>query len=171
MQQMPQGDLPSTMSSSPSTNTPNPHEADPSPPPSNGTQGFERVALSQAQSQYWSLETQPTVLDLHKGRIPNTPLASATISFLLGSIFALAVRALLVNIGLSAAIFDLVKAGKVAGGTIAFNRPLVQLSFFITTWAVFHWGEFAVTAGWNRARASVDCECLAFLGGHSTEAH
>jgi hypothetical protein len=53
---------------------------------------------------------------------------------------------------------DLVKTGKVAGGTIAFNNPLVQLSFFFATWSAFHWGEFAMTAGWNRARASVDCK-------------
>jgi hypothetical protein len=23
--------------------------------------------------------------------------------------------------------------------------------------SAFHWGEFAVTAGWNRQKASVDC--------------
>jgi len=48
-------------------------------------------------------------------------------------------------------------------GTIAFNRPLVQLSFFFVTWSAFHWGEFAVTAGWNRARANVGCKCRGFL--------
>ena len=148
------------MSSPPSVDGSNPHEAEPSSTLPAGTRSFERVSSSrlQSQSQLWSLETQPTVLDLHKGWIPNTPLASATISFLLGSIFALAVRALFVNLGLSAALFDLVKTGKVAAGTIAFNRPLVQLSFFFMTWSVFLWGEFAITAGWNRPRVSVDCE-------------
>ena len=148
------------MSSPPSVDASNPHEAEPSSTLPAGTRSFERVSSSrlQSQSQLWSLETQPTVLDLHKGWIPNTPLASATISFLLGSVFALAVRALFVNLGLPAAFFDFVKAGKVAAGTIAFNRPLVQLSFFFMTWSVFHWGEFAITAGWNRPRVSVDCE-------------
>jgi hypothetical protein len=142
------------MSSSPSIETSNPPEAGPPSTSPAETQSFEHVSSSQPQSQ---LETQPTGLDLHKGRIPNTPLASATISFLLGSIFALAVRALFVNLGLSAALFDLVKTGNVAG-TIAFNNPLVQLSFFFATWSAFHWGEFAMTAGWNRARANVDCK-------------
>jgi hypothetical protein len=150
------------MSSSPSADTPDPHGAEPSSPP--------QSSEHQAQSQLWSLETQPTVHDLHRGRIPNTPLASATISFVLGSIFALAARALLLNLGLSAALFDFVKEGKVAGGTLAFNRPLVQLSFFLVVWPAFHWGEFAVTAGWNRARATVDCTCLGFLGA-GMEAH
>jgi len=122
---------------------------------SNGTLGSERVT-----SPYWSLETQPAVFDLHKGRIPNTPLASATISFLLGSIFALAVRVLLVDLGVPAVLLDLVQAGKLTGGTIASNVPLVQLSFFFATWSAFHWGEFAVTAGWNRARVSVDSYLL-----------
>jgi len=146
------------MASSPSVDTSNPHEAGSSSTPPTETQSFERVSSSQPQSQLWSLETQPTRLDLHKGRIPNTPLASATISFLLGSVFALAVRALFVNLGLSAALFDLVKTGNVALETIAFNDPLVQLSFFFATWSAFHWGEFAMTAGWNRARATVDCK-------------
>jgi len=143
------------MSSGLSADSPNPHEAEPSSTSPNGTQSFERVSSS--QPQLWSLETQPSTPDLHKGRIPNTPLASATISFLLGSIFASAVWTLFVNLGLSTALFDLVKTGKVAGGTIAFNNPLVQLSFFFATWSAFHWGEFVMTAGWNRARATVDC--------------
>ena len=156
-----------THSSSPSppvemSNMSNMHEAGSSSTSPTGTQSSERVSpsqsQSQSQSQLWSLETQPTVRDLHKGRIPNTPLASATISFLLGSIFALAVRALFVNLGLSAVLFDLVRTGKVALGTIAFNNPLVQLSFFFATWSAFHWGEFAMTAGWNRARVTVDCK-------------
>ena len=146
------------MFSSPSIDKSNPHEAEPSSSPPIGTQSFERVSSSQLQSQLWSLETQPALLDLHKGWIPNTPLASATISFLLGSTFALAVRALLVNLGLFAALFDFVKTGKVAVGTMGFNNPLVQISFFFASWSAFHWGEFATTAGWNRPRATVDCK-------------
>lgn len=149
---------PMSSSPPPSVDKSNVHEAGSSSTPPTGTQSFERVSSSRSQSQLWSLETQPTVRDLHKGRIPNTPLASATISFLLGSIFALAVRALFVNLGLSAVLFDLVRTGKVALGTIAFNNPHVQLSFFFATWSAFHWGEFAITAGWNRARATVDCK-------------
>jgi protein-S-isoprenylcysteine O-methyltransferase len=33
-----------------------------------------------------------------------------------------------------------------------------QLGFFIAAWSGFHWGEFAVTAGWNLEKCSVDCE-------------
>lgn len=31
-----------------------------------------------------------------------------------------------------------------------------QLGFFLAAWSAFHWGEFAVTAGWNREKCSVD---------------
>ncbi|KAK0490876.1 Isoprenylcysteine carboxyl methyltransferase family-domain-containing protein [Armillaria novae-zelandiae] len=55
------------------------------------------------------------------GRIPNTPLAASTISFLLGSLFSLGV-----------------------------------LTFAAAAWSAFHWGEFAVTAGWNLEKCSVD---------------
>ena len=27
----------------------------------------------------------------------------------------------------------------------------------MASWAVFHWAEFAVTAGWNLEKCSVDC--------------
>jgi len=54
-------------------------------------------------------------------------------------------------------------------GLILFTRPDVlllgvaesparwaPLGFFIASWAAFHWGEYAVAAGWNRNRCSVD---------------
>ncbi|KAH9966075.1 ICMT-domain-containing protein [Russula dissimulans] len=72
------------------------------------------------------------------GDIPNTPLAVSTISFLLGSIHTL---------GLS--IF-------LSGGFDNFWFLTYQLGFFVASWSAFHWGEFAVTAGWNREKVSVD---------------
>jgi len=85
-----------------------------------------------------SLETQPSAaVAKPPGYIPNTPLAASSISFLLGLLFAI-------------------------GSVIFFNgglpHPLVtyQLGFFIAAWSAFHWAEFAVTAGWNRDKCSVD---------------
>jgi len=72
------------------------------------------------------------------GNISNTPLAVSTISFILGFIFAL-------------------------GFSIFLSRDwnniwfaTYQLGFFVASWSAFHWGEFAVTAGWNRQKVSVD---------------
>ncbi|KAI9512228.1 Isoprenylcysteine carboxyl methyltransferase family-domain-containing protein [Russula earlei] len=79
----------------------------------------------------------PTAARPH-GDIPNTPLAVSTISFLLGSIFTLGLFIFLSG-GLNNAWFT-----------------TYQLGFFIVSWSAFHWGEFAVTAGWNRERVSVD---------------
>jgi len=31
-----------------------------------------------------------------------------------------------------------------------------QLGFFVAAWSGFHWGEFAVTAGWNLEKCSID---------------
>jgi protein-S-isoprenylcysteine O-methyltransferase len=73
------------------------------------------------------------------GDIPNTPLAVSTISFLLGSTFALGLLTFL------------------GGGFRSFWFTTYQLGFFVASWSVFHWGEFAVTAGWNREKVSVDC--------------
>jgi protein-S-isoprenylcysteine O-methyltransferase len=88
------------------------------------------------------LETRPT-RDLNEPQetIPNTPLASATISFLLGIVFTLGL-ALWVT------------------GPYSLWFTQTQLGFFIACWAAFHWGEFAVTAGWNRDRVSVDSYLL-----------
>ncbi|KAJ7276505.1 Isoprenylcysteine carboxyl methyltransferase family-domain-containing protein [Mycena haematopus] len=80
--------------------------------------------------------TQPTPPPKYTGRIPNTPLFASLISFLLGAVFAL---------GLSTAL--------------ALGRPwwaTYQLGVFFAAWAAFHWGEYAVTAGWNLEKCSVD---------------
>lgn len=85
------------------------------------------------------LETVP-VANIPRGNIPNTPLAVSIIAFLLGAIFSL-----------GALLF-------VVGGLDVDWRPAYQLGFFVAAWAGFHWAEFAVTAGWNFEKCSVDCE-------------
>jgi len=72
-----------------------------------------------------------------RGRIPNTPLSASIISFSLGCVFTLGFLTFL------------------RGG---FGQwwSTYQLGFFIASWAAFHWGEFAVTAGWNSDKCSVD---------------
>lgn len=74
-----------------------------------------------------------------RGKIPNTPLAASTISFLLGSLFTLG------------------SITFVSGGIDRFWWSTYQLGFYIAAWAAFHWAEFAVTAGWNRDKCSIDC--------------
>ena len=98
---------------------------------------LRRRGTSQQKS---SLETQPTaVVRSVSSKIPNTPLAASLISFLLGAFFLLGV---------------LIFSNKsLQTGVVTW-----QLGFFAATWAAFHWGEFAVTAGWNREKCSVDCE-------------
>ncbi|KIJ99362.1 hypothetical protein K443DRAFT_679981 [Laccaria amethystina LaAM-08-1] len=87
------------------------------------------------------LETIPTTNN-PRANIPNTPLASAAIAFSLGSIFAIGALTFLL------------------GGFP--NIPLLtyQLGFFLAAWALFHWAEFAVTAGWNLEKCSVDSYLL-----------
>ena len=97
------------------------------------------------------LETIPDLSTVQPhGSIPNTPLALSTISFVLGSIFAIGLSAFL-GLGLD-----------------AFWFATYQLGFFTAAWSAFHWGEFAVTAGWNRHKVSVDCMyfyyCFLYLG-------
>ncbi|KAJ7781127.1 protein-s-isoprenylcysteine O-methyltransferase [Mycena metata] len=80
----------------------------------------------------------------YTGRIPNTPLAAALIAFLLGAICALGLLAF-------------------TSGAFALGRPwwaTPQLGFFAAAWAAFHWGEYAVTAGWNLEKCSVDSYLL-----------
>ncbi|KLO18088.1 protein-s-isoprenylcysteine O-methyltransferase [Schizopora paradoxa] len=72
------------------------------------------------------------------GKLPNTPLAVSTISFLLGGVCLLG--------------FSLF----VTGGSHDHWWTTWQLGFFVQSWAFFHWAEFAVTAGWNRGRCNVD---------------
>ncbi|KAJ6598951.1 Isoprenylcysteine carboxyl methyltransferase family-domain-containing protein [Mycena vulgaris] len=74
----------------------------------------------------------------YSGRIPNTPLAASLLSFLLGSVFALGALTFVV------------------GGFTAPWWATYQLGFFTAAWAAFHWGEYAVTAGWNFEKCSVD---------------
>jgi len=92
------------------------------------------------QMQKHPLATIPDVNKPH-GRIPNTPLAVATVSFLLGWVFLFGVSLI------------------VPGGLSGHWWTTYQLGFFIAAWAGFHWGEFAVTAGWNLHKCSIDCKC------------
>jgi len=87
------------------------------------------------------LETNP-LTNIPHGNIPNTPLASATISFLLGNVFIF---------GVYTAVNDFQNTARLL---------TYQLGFFIAAWAFFHWAEFAVTAGWNFEKCSVDSYLL-----------
>jgi len=84
------------------------------------------------------LATVPTAHKPH-GNIPNTPLAVSTISFLLGAVFSIGATLFLVG-----------------GFDADFWWSTHQLGFFVAAWSAFHWGEFAVTAGWNLEKCSVD---------------
>ncbi|KAK7695920.1 hypothetical protein QCA50_000559 [Cerrena zonata] len=75
---------------------------------------------------------------VHSSRIPNSPLSVAAVSFILGTVF---------SFGLVLCFF---------GGSWGFWWSQYQLGIYISSWAAFHWGEFAVTAGWNREKVSVD---------------
>ncbi|KAJ7094659.1 Isoprenylcysteine carboxyl methyltransferase family-domain-containing protein [Mycena belliarum] len=74
----------------------------------------------------------------YNGRIPNTPLAASLLSFLLGGTFALGALTFVV------------------GGFETCWWATYQLGFFAAAWSAFHWGEYAVTAGWNFEKCSVD---------------
>ncbi|KAF5390586.1 hypothetical protein D9757_002696 [Collybiopsis confluens] len=83
------------------------------------------------------LSTIPSVDVRTSANIPNTPLAAAAVAFLLGSVFCF--------------------------GLLIFLRAFTsfwwtnyQLGFFVAAWSTFHFGEFAVTAGWNLEKCSVD---------------
>lgn len=115
----------------------------------NGTippfEGPEDILRRRGNAERSSLETQPIPSASKTGNIlPNTPLAASTISFLLGCVF---------TFGITVFLSD--------GPGAWWRTP--QLGFYIASWAAFHWGEFAVTAGWNREKCSVDCEYLACL--------
>jgi protein-S-isoprenylcysteine O-methyltransferase len=84
-----------------------------------------------------ALSTNPTNHIPH-GNIPNTPLTASTISFLLGGIFF-------------SSLFSLLS------GSSQHWWLTYQTKFFFVAWSAFHWGEFAVTAGWNLEKCSVDC--------------
>lgn len=87
-----------------------------------------------------ALETVPIPEAQPHGNIPNTPLASSFIAFSLGIVFTL-----------GSLLFAL---GGYPGSVWLTDRLGAYLAF----WALFHWLEFAVTAGWNREKLSVDCE-------------
>src|ERR1700722_10014339 len=98
--------------------------------------GFEGRLQQRADSTRHALDTIPVAAtDLH-GNIPNTPLAASIISFLLGSIFSLGLLTFC------------------AGGFETYWWATYQLGFFVAAWSFFHWGEFAVTAGWNLEKCS-----------------
>lgn len=114
---------------------------DPTTPKSTGLpDGFEARLRQRAAIKKNPLSTVP-VNDAHAplGNIPNTPLAASIISFLLGAVFS---PALIVF---------------VLGAFQVYPWAYYQLGFFVAAWAAFHWGEFAVTAGWNLEKCSVDC--------------
>lgn len=97
----------------------------------------ERLRQRVQQKQY-PLETKP----LHvkpQGSIPNTPLSSATIAFILGMIF---------GGGLYVTAKDII--------SWPISIPY-QFGVYIASWAFFHWAEFAVTAGWNLEKCTIDC--------------
>jgi len=103
--------------------------------------GFDaRIAQREvAMAQSHPLEMKTSLPEYQTtGVIPNTPLSVSTISFLLGIVF---------TIGFAIFYF---------GGRDGPFWCTSELGFFITTWAAFHWGEFAVTAGWNRPKCNVD---------------
>ncbi|KIK68043.1 hypothetical protein GYMLUDRAFT_191028 [Collybiopsis luxurians FD-317 M1] len=80
---------------------------------------------------------EPSVDVRMSGNLPNTPFAAATISFVLGSTFCLGLLIFL-------------------GAFSMFWWTNYQLGFFFAAWSAFHFGEFAVTAGWNLEKCSVE---------------
>ncbi|RDB22814.1 Protein-S-isoprenylcysteine O-methyltransferase [Hypsizygus marmoreus] len=84
------------------------------------------------------LQTIPKAKGAPGGKIPNTLLAVSTIAFLLGGLFSLGTLTFVV------------------GGFDTYWWSTAQLGFFVAAWAGFHWAEFAVTAGWNFEKCSVD---------------
>lgn len=96
-----------------------------------------------AQRAQHPLTTIPDPTYSPHSRIPNTPLAVAAVSFGLGCTFSLG----FVTFAL--------------GGLESVWWASYQLGFFVAAWATFHWAEFAVTAGWNLHKCSIDCASLA----------
>jgi protein-S-isoprenylcysteine O-methyltransferase len=101
--------------------------------------GLNGLATDVQQLKANALETNP-LSNVPRGNIPNTPLASSTISFLLGCSFLF---------GVYTAVNDIPSTARLL---------TYQLGCFIAAWAFFHWAEFAVTAGWNFEKCSVDCQ-------------
>jgi len=99
--------------------------------------GFEQRIQERGNMRH-PLATIPVTAKPPLGNIPNTPLAVSTISFFLGALFSLGMYLFL------------------QGGLTAPWWATYQLGFFVAAWSGFHWGEFAVTAGWNLEKCSVD---------------
>lgn len=113
--------------------------------------GFEQRLRQRLAVQPNPLETVPVdAAHQPRGLIPNTPLSVSLVSFLLGSLF---------SFGLLLLVTD---------GYGRYWWTTYQLGFFLAVWSAFHWGEFAVTAGWNREKCSVDCECYGPMTSHIT---
>ena len=110
------------------------------------TKGSESLLRDRGmQPQQDTVETRPAnPIHNSKGGIPNTPLAASTISFLLGCCFSLNAYIYLI-------------------GGLDYWWSTPQLAFYLAAWSAFHWGEFAVTAGWNREKCTVSCTCFARL--------
>ncbi|KAH9853545.1 protein-s-isoprenylcysteine O-methyltransferase [Lenzites betulinus] len=101
--------------------------------------GLEERIRQRAAAKANPLDTVPVQADHQpRGFIPNTPLSVSLISFLLGSLFAFGLLLFATN------------------GFGKYWWSTSQLGFFLAAWSAFHWGEFAVTAGWNREKCSVD---------------
>ncbi|KAI0771559.1 protein-s-isoprenylcysteine O-methyltransferase [Trametes elegans] len=101
--------------------------------------GFEQRLRQRAAATSNPLNTVPRDAAYDpRGVIPNTPLSVSLISFLLGSVFASGLLLFITN------------------GYGKYWWSTYQLGFYLAAWAAFHWGEFAVTAGWNRERCTVD---------------
>ncbi|KAL0568852.1 farnesyl cysteine-carboxyl methyltransferase [Marasmius crinis-equi] len=100
--------------------------------------GLEERLRMREQKLNHPLHTQPDADTVIHGNIPNTPLAASTISFILGSLFSLSLLVFL------------------SGGFPQYSWATYQLGFFLAAWSAFHWGEYAVTAGWNLEKCSVD---------------
>ncbi|KAG6831136.1 hypothetical protein H0H92_012561 [Tricholoma furcatifolium] len=107
---------------------------------SDAPDGLDQRIKQREAAQHHPLQTIPVATHEPHGNIPNTPLAVSTIAFLLGSLF---------SVGL------LMFAN---GGFGGYWWATSHLGFFVAAWSGFHWAEFAVTAGWNLEKCSVDCK-------------
>ena len=109
--------------------------------PESEEEGFDKRLRQRLAARKDPLDTvPPDPAHQPRGTIPNTPLSVSLISFLLGSLFSFGLLLFLTN------------------GYGLYWWSTYQLGFFLAVWSAFHWAEFAVTAGWNRDKCSVDCE-------------
>jgi protein-S-isoprenylcysteine O-methyltransferase len=118
--------------------------ASPGPAEDSPSDKFEEKLQQRAAAVRKPLEMSSPARDdqrnYYGGHFPNTPLAAATIAFMLGGVFMWGLKTF------------------AAGGYPLSTWMTYQLGFFVASWAAFHFGEFAVTAGWNRDRCNVDCK-------------